>query len=83
MNPKAVKYMQSLFAIKDSISKKESREISALFGISVAQVFFFISFLFGNAFDCYVRHVELLMRLWWYLYYFFDARFEILLLLKR
>ncbi|KAH0898446.1 hypothetical protein HID58_048014 [Brassica napus] len=38
LNPKAVKYMQSLFAIKDSISKKESREISALFGISVAQV---------------------------------------------
>ncbi|KAF8054507.1 hypothetical protein N665_1328s0004 [Sinapis alba] len=38
LNPKAVKYMQSVFAIKDSISKKESREISALFGISVAQV---------------------------------------------
>ncbi|KAL0730530.1 hypothetical protein Bca4012_026623 [Brassica carinata] len=38
LNPKAVKYMQAVFAIKDSISKKESREISALFGISVAQV---------------------------------------------
>lgn len=30
--------METVFAIKDSISKKESREISALFGISVAQV---------------------------------------------
>ncbi|KFK30857.1 luminidependens [Arabis alpina] len=38
LNPKAVKYLQAFFAIKDAISKKESREISALFGISVAQV---------------------------------------------
>ncbi|CAH8301281.1 unnamed protein product [Eruca vesicaria subsp. sativa] len=38
LNPKAVKYMQAVYAIKDSITKKESREISALFGISVAQV---------------------------------------------
>ncbi|ESQ37919.1 hypothetical protein EUTSA_v10028403mg [Eutrema salsugineum] len=38
LNPKAVKYLQAVFAIKDAISKKESREISALFGITVAQV---------------------------------------------
>ncbi|PSR86041.1 Homeobox protein like [Actinidia chinensis var. chinensis] len=38
LNPKAVKYMQSVFSIKDAISKKESREISALFGVTVTQV---------------------------------------------
>ncbi|XVF72565.1 hypothetical protein PTKIN_Ptkin12aG0131500 [Pterospermum kingtungense] len=38
LNPKAVKYMQALFSIKDAISKKESREISALFGVTVTQV---------------------------------------------
>ncbi|CAL0311084.1 unnamed protein product [Lupinus luteus] len=38
LNPKAVNYMQSVFSIKDAISKKESREISALFGITVKQV---------------------------------------------
>ncbi|CAH2071940.1 unnamed protein product [Thlaspi arvense] len=38
LNPKAVKYLQAVFAIKDVISKKECREISALFGITVAQV---------------------------------------------
>ncbi|KAL1225132.1 Homeobox protein LUMINIDEPENDENS [Cardamine amara subsp. amara] len=38
LNPKAVKYLQAVFAVKDAISKKESREISALFGITVAQV---------------------------------------------
>ncbi|KAK7337417.1 hypothetical protein VNO77_17990 [Canavalia gladiata] len=38
LNPKAVNYMQSVFSIKDVISKKESREISALFGITVTQV---------------------------------------------
>ncbi|PKI42181.1 hypothetical protein CRG98_037420 [Punica granatum] len=38
LNPKAVKYMQSVFAIKDAISKKESREISARFGVKVTQV---------------------------------------------
>ncbi|XP_060667410.1 homeobox protein LUMINIDEPENDENS isoform X2 [Ziziphus jujuba] len=38
LNPKAVKYMQSVFAIKDAISKKESREISALYGVTVTQV---------------------------------------------
>ncbi|KAK7835695.1 homeobox protein luminidependens [Quercus suber] len=37
LNPKAVKYMQSVFSIKDAISKKESREISALFGVTVTQ----------------------------------------------
>ncbi|KAF8401507.1 hypothetical protein HHK36_012447 [Tetracentron sinense] len=38
LNPKAVKYMQSVFSIKDTISKKESREISALCGVTVSQV---------------------------------------------
>ncbi|XP_022960130.1 homeobox protein LUMINIDEPENDENS-like isoform X1 [Cucurbita moschata] len=38
LNPKAVKYMQTVFSIKDALSKKESREISALFGVKVAQV---------------------------------------------
>ncbi|CAN8308647.1 unnamed protein product [Cochlearia groenlandica] len=38
LNPKAVKYLQEVFAIKDVISKKESREISALFGITIAQI---------------------------------------------
>ncbi|KAI8522727.1 hypothetical protein RHMOL_Rhmol13G0019400 [Rhododendron molle] len=38
LNPKAVKYMQSVFSIKDAITKKESREISALFGVTVTQV---------------------------------------------
>ncbi|KAK8928880.1 Homeobox protein LUMINIDEPENDENS [Platanthera zijinensis] len=38
LNPKAVKYMQSVFAIKDIIGKKETREISALFGVTVTQV---------------------------------------------
>lgn len=52
LNPKAVKYLQAVFAIKDAISKRESREISALFGITVAQVsfFFLIYILFGYAF---------------------------------
>lgn len=38
LNPKAVKYMQSVFSIKDTISKKESREISALCGVTLTQV---------------------------------------------
>lgn len=38
LNPKAVNYMQLVFSIKDAISKKESREISALFGVTVTQV---------------------------------------------
>uniref|UniRef100_A0A7N0ZQS3 Homeobox domain-containing protein n=3 Tax=Kalanchoe fedtschenkoi TaxID=63787 RepID=A0A7N0ZQS3_KALFE len=38
LNPKAVAYMQSVFSIKDKISKKETREISAKFGITLAQV---------------------------------------------
>ncbi|KAA8549189.1 hypothetical protein F0562_000873 [Nyssa sinensis] len=38
LNPKAVKYMQLVFSIKDAISKKESREIGALFGVTVTQV---------------------------------------------
>ncbi|ONK54929.1 uncharacterized protein A4U43_UnF9620 [Asparagus officinalis] len=38
LNPKAVKYMQLLFSIKDTFGKKELREISALCGITVTQV---------------------------------------------
>lgn len=38
LNPKAIKYMQSIFSIKDSISKKETREISALCGVTITQV---------------------------------------------
>ncbi|KAG8370664.1 hypothetical protein BUALT_Bualt13G0006800 [Buddleja alternifolia] len=38
LNPKAVKYMQSVFCIKDAISKKETREISARFGVTLTQV---------------------------------------------
>lgn len=38
LNPKAVKSMQSLFAMKDTIGKKETREISASFGVTVTQV---------------------------------------------
>ncbi|KAI0530853.1 hypothetical protein KFK09_000401 [Dendrobium nobile] len=43
LNPKAVKYMQSIFAIKDTIGKKETREISALCGVTVTQVRDFFS----------------------------------------
>ncbi|CAA7388578.1 unnamed protein product [Spirodela intermedia] len=38
LNPKAIKYMQSIFSIKDSVSKKETREISALCGVTITQV---------------------------------------------
>ncbi|GJN16824.1 hypothetical protein PR202_gb03847 [Eleusine coracana subsp. coracana] len=38
LNPKAVKCMQSLFALKDTIGKKETREISVLCGVTVTQV---------------------------------------------
>ncbi|KAL5712963.1 hypothetical protein ACHQM5_015083 [Ranunculus cassubicifolius] len=38
LNPKGVKYMQSVFSIKDTISKKETREISALCGVTITQV---------------------------------------------
>ncbi|CAO2824495.1 unnamed protein product [Amaranthus hypochondriacus] len=38
LNLKALKYMQAVFSIKDAISKKESREIGALFGLTVTQV---------------------------------------------
>ncbi|KAK4732228.1 hypothetical protein R3W88_025216 [Solanum pinnatisectum] len=38
LNPKAIKYMQSIFSVKDAINKKETREISALFGVTVTQV---------------------------------------------
>ncbi|GMI73769.1 luminidependens [Hibiscus trionum] len=38
LNPKAVKYMQAVFSIKDAITKKESREISAQFGVTATQV---------------------------------------------
>ena len=38
LNLKALKYMQAVFSIKDAISKKEAREIGALFGLTVTQV---------------------------------------------
>lgn len=38
LNPKAVKYMQEFFSIKDAITKRETREISALLGVTVTQV---------------------------------------------
>ncbi|EEF41619.1 Homeobox protein LUMINIDEPENDENS, putative [Ricinus communis] len=38
LNPKAIKYMQAVFSMKDAISKKECREISAQFGVTVTQV---------------------------------------------
>ncbi|KAK4357278.1 hypothetical protein RND71_022888 [Anisodus tanguticus] len=38
LNPKAIKYMQSLFSVKDAINKKETREITALFGVTVTQI---------------------------------------------
>ncbi|XP_062230494.1 homeobox protein LUMINIDEPENDENS [Phragmites australis] len=38
LNPKSVKCMQSLFALKDTIGKRETREISALCGVTVTQV---------------------------------------------
>ncbi|PSS36045.1 Homeobox protein like [Actinidia chinensis var. chinensis] len=43
LNPKAVKYMQSVFSIKDAMTKKESPEISALFDVTVSQVREFIT----------------------------------------
>ncbi|KAL4572105.1 hypothetical protein LXL04_018874 [Taraxacum kok-saghyz] len=38
LNPKAIKYMQSIFSVKDEISKKEIRVISAQFGLTATQV---------------------------------------------
>ncbi|KAK4732229.1 hypothetical protein R3W88_025217 [Solanum pinnatisectum] len=38
LNPKAIKYMQSIFSVNDAINKKEMRESSALFGVTVTQV---------------------------------------------
>ncbi|KAI3693511.1 hypothetical protein L1987_76455 [Smallanthus sonchifolius] len=38
LNPKAIKYMQSIFSVKDEINKKEIRAISALFGLTATQV---------------------------------------------
>ncbi|KAL0419997.1 UNVERIFIED_CONTAM: Homeobox protein LUMINIDEPENDENS [Sesamum radiatum] len=38
LNPKAVKYMQLVFSVKDVISKRDTREISAQFGVTVTQV---------------------------------------------
>lgn len=44
LNPKAVKYLQAVFSIKDAISKKESREIGALFGVTVTQVYLTLTY---------------------------------------
>lgn len=46
LNPKALKYMQSVFSIKDTIGKKETREISALCKVTVSQVSCFNYFEF-------------------------------------
>ncbi|KAL0371418.1 UNVERIFIED_CONTAM: Homeobox protein LUMINIDEPENDENS [Sesamum angustifolium] len=46
LNPKAVKYMQLVFSVKDVISKRETREISAQFGVTVTQVLSVSSGLF-------------------------------------
>ncbi|KAK1319723.1 Homeobox protein LUMINIDEPENDENS [Acorus calamus] len=43
LNSKAIKYMQSVFSIKDTMSKKETREISALYGVTLTQVRDFFS----------------------------------------
>ncbi|XP_075492217.1 homeobox protein LUMINIDEPENDENS-like isoform X2 [Primulina tabacum] len=38
LNPKAVQYLQLVFSIKDAVSKRETREISAQFGVTASQV---------------------------------------------
>lgn len=38
LNSKAVKYMQSVFSIKDAVSKKDSRDIGGLLGLTATQV---------------------------------------------
>ncbi|GAB2234336.1 hypothetical protein Drorol1_Dr00003584 [Drosera rotundifolia] len=38
LNPKFVKHIQSVFSIKDAMSKKETREICTLYGLTVTQV---------------------------------------------
>lgn len=48
LNPKAVKYMQLVFSMKDAISKRETREISAQFGVTVTQV------LISRALCCFI-----------------------------
>nr|GEV55062.1 homeobox protein luminidependens [Tanacetum cinerariifolium] len=40
LNPKAIKYMHSIFSVKDELSKKETRAISALFGLTATQKYF-------------------------------------------
>lgn len=45
VNPKAMKYMQEIFSIKDATSKRESRDIIALFGLTATQVFCWPSFI--------------------------------------
>lgn len=66
LNPKAVNYMQSVFSVKDTIGKKETREISTLCGITVTQVVCFLikfsitqfsSFVIACAFGSYVSYV--------------------------
>ncbi|XP_073040710.1 homeobox protein LUMINIDEPENDENS-like isoform X2 [Primulina eburnea] len=38
LNPKAVQYLKFVFSIKDAVSKREIREISAQFGVAATQV---------------------------------------------
>lgn len=51
LNPKAIKYMQSIFSIKDAITKKESRQLSAQFGVTVSQVIVCLVYFF--IWECY------------------------------
>ncbi|KAL8031550.1 hypothetical protein ABFX02_13G033400 [Erythranthe guttata] len=54
LNPKAVKYMQFIFSIKDSTSKRETLEISAQFGVTRTQVLYInrITFLAHSFSEC-------------------------------
>lgn len=54
INPKAVKYMQEVFSIKDAFSKKESGEISVQFGATLTQVIFPFLFKFGFVRNPYI-----------------------------
>jgi len=63
--------MQSIFSIKDSISKKELREISALFGVTATQVYitllsvthlFVVCYLFQDVISCGRRGLNSLLN---------------------
>jgi len=61
INPKAVKYMQEVFTIKDAFSKKESRDISVQFGATVTQVIFpSFMFKFGSVRNSHINFLPTL-----------------------